>query len=1039
MSESVRSRAIRLALSEALGAAALVVLAALPALAQGKPVRITDLNQFGGPPAVHSEYAVLGDVALFAGRGDTGGIELWRTDGTFAGTVLVLDIRPGEASSEPECLTATESHVYFAATDGAYGRELWRSDGTAAGTEMIADIYPGSKSSHPCSFAEIGSRVVFNARTESGNALWSSDGTEAGTSLIADVRYLNYTGPVTFGGELYFRGFEDDAGWEPWATDGTAAGTRLVKDIVPGPGGSSPYNFAATSQGVLFVTTASADRHVWVSDGTDEGTVPLAGPRETCGEIRVIDDVAYFAAFSLSRCSLFMSDGTFDGGSTFITNVADDDAYSVRAIERLGNTLLYATNDDSLWTHDLDTGEAADLLYSSACYLGFLDRTYYDGDLFFGARVYDRDEFAWRLYRTDGTPEGTRALPPTSPGAKPLVRHIVPLGDRLLFAARTLAHGFEPWITDGTDDGTQLVRDIRTSNSPGVGLATQFRDRIHFQAATEPSWLLRTYGESLRHPKSWSSDGTAAGTGASPWANAAKWTSPIHGDEEQTFFLGSDSPYQWGGDSDLWVYRHESGAIEKLTDGAPFRVPHAWAYPVRHGIVFGADGVFVSDGTVAGTFRVGDDTSPFVGHIGDVALFIVDRDLWRTDGTAAGTTKLADLSVVYDTPVVSLGDHVLFVNGAWPPSLWRSDGTPSGTEQIFQIGGSVHRPAAARIGDVTYWLVRGTTQGGVLIRSDGTSAGTTQVVELPFNPYGPASQLVAAGERLLFAAYDETRGLEPWISDGTAIGTRPLADVNPGTGDSFPTRFHVVDDDVYFVAHDGVHGHELWFSDGTAEGTQLVDDIRPGPDPSNPRSLLTMPFGIAFTANDGLVGRELYRTTCGDGVVDEGEQCDLGADNGGGSCCTRSCRSVFPDADVTAGCGFELDGVQLRRRPGRGTSGDRLQMRARLVGGLPTEGEGRLRLGVSTDSETLAAVSTDDLYCEARARGRLCRSTDGHVRLRAVDRKDGSTSLRLRVRGLELPWPVDAPITVAVGASQARSLRVIAEDCRGDDLRLRCD
>jgi ELWxxDGT repeat protein len=65
------------------------------------------------------------------------GQELWTSDGTAAGTMMVKDINPGAGGSSRGTLTNFNGTLYFSANDGTHGFELWKSDGTAAGTTMV--------------------------------------------------------------------------------------------------------------------------------------------------------------------------------------------------------------------------------------------------------------------------------------------------------------------------------------------------------------------------------------------------------------------------------------------------------------------------------------------------------------------------------------------------------------------------------------------------------------------------------------------------------------------------------------------------------------------------------------------------------------------------------------------------------------------------------------------------------------------------------------------------------------------------------------
>ena len=70
------------------------------------------------------------------------GNELWKTDGTEDGTVMVKDINESAGGSFIYQYAPYKNIFFFTATDATHGRELWKSNGTEAGTAMVKDINP---------------------------------------------------------------------------------------------------------------------------------------------------------------------------------------------------------------------------------------------------------------------------------------------------------------------------------------------------------------------------------------------------------------------------------------------------------------------------------------------------------------------------------------------------------------------------------------------------------------------------------------------------------------------------------------------------------------------------------------------------------------------------------------------------------------------------------------------------------------------------------------------------------------------------------
>jgi len=151
------------------------------------PARLVADIHPGPATSAPSDIVDAGGTILFAADGGGHGVELWRSDGTSAGTFMVKDIRAGPAGSSPRQLTRLGGNVFFVADDGASGLELWKTNGTATGTVLVRDIWPGAKSSNPRELVASGGLVFFAAWDGvHGFELWRSDGTTNGTFMTRD-------------------------------------------------------------------------------------------------------------------------------------------------------------------------------------------------------------------------------------------------------------------------------------------------------------------------------------------------------------------------------------------------------------------------------------------------------------------------------------------------------------------------------------------------------------------------------------------------------------------------------------------------------------------------------------------------------------------------------------------------------------------------------------------------------------------------------------------------------------------------------------
>ena len=372
---------------------------------------------------VSGPFVTIDGVGYFSADDGTHGDELWRTNGTTAGTRMVKNIAPDARNDLSAYVWGTyRGDVVVQASDGSqpgdHGMELWRSDGTAAGTKRMTDVVSGQDDSLFAGVIALGSRLLFISNDGStGLELFTTNGTPGGTSLVEEINptgsILPYPGggvtPARFRGAIWFWAIDEgDHGGELWKSDGTPSATRLVKDIVPGPDSSFVRWFQPlTKTRMVFRAGGNGDEELWVTDGTTAGTKRVKDlyPGSNSSQ-----------AFPLGRI-----------GSTLLM-VADGGPGIGRELYRTDGTKA-----GTRLVKDLAAGAAGS---------NPGDAVVLNGTLYFAATNAKGRE----LWVSDGTAAGTKRISDINPGAASAkVQLLTKVGTRIIFFADDGVHGVEPW------------------------------------------------------------------------------------------------------------------------------------------------------------------------------------------------------------------------------------------------------------------------------------------------------------------------------------------------------------------------------------------------------------------------------------------------------------------------------------------------------------------------------------------------------------------------------------------------------------------
>lgn len=706
---------------------------------------VTSAVQGGSSPG-----AATNDRYFFVGF-EEGRDALMVSDGTEQGTTQLGAWGP-HPSMGPRLLVAGAARVYFVIMESDARTRLWQSDGTETGTFPIAGTDQLGFAVDEIDHAWVGERFVFEAQGHHGIELWSHDGSPG-----VAMKLPAYDDPspvesplISLAQAALFVAANAEGGDEIWTTDGTISGTRVLSDFCAVSCPDLDFVFATGVGEVgLFDLVYDSSMFGWSwltarSDGTTEGT-------------RILSDSALQPSVSIGHAG---------------TAAPVDQGYLVGGWDAAGGGELYHLGDPGgelvlkvNLEPDRDSLDPTDVVAI--------------GDRLYFASASNGDEIAWDLVWPEEVP---RALP-ESPCADGAVRPLASLNGSLLGLGSSWGGRCLLTLDPLSREWRQLPPELRYDFD---GSIVQSGDRAFF---LRPDF----YGD-----QPWATNGTAEGTSQLPVVGLPPYLELAAATTSRLFLRETYSP---GG---LLAVSLESFSWQRVHQPA---IPHN----------FGRG----SEQILAGTDFYFTDREP--GAV---------EALWVSDGTQSGTRvvwrSVAEENVLELFPA---GSTLFFLSSADRVRLWRVENAAPQAELVADLGSSTAASddesarASLVVGGKLYFVAETAASGAELWVTNGTSAGTKLLDLLP-GPKGSAPRWLAeAGSTLFFSADDPLFGTEVWMSDGTEQGSRRLTDIESGSGSAMPERLIGAGGALYFFAEDGVHGRELWALD--ADGAFLP--CAPGP------------------------------------------------------------------------------------------------------------------------------------------------------------------------------------------------------------------
>ena len=813
----------------------------------------------------YASFTVAGHYMYFVSNQ-----ELWKTNGSTKYTVRM------KSFTSISDLTMSGTTLFFTADDGISGPELWKSNGSPASTVRVKDINPGEEGSSPSFLTDVNGTLFFAAHIEGkGTELWRSDGTNGGTVLVKDIRVGRQGSDAAWltnvGGTLYFAANDGKKGHELWKSNGTSAGTEMVKDLRSGAYlGSAPRQLTNVNGTLFFEAKDGAGRELWKSNGTSGTTIRLKDiHRGTASagieNMTAVNNTLFFSATDGTHGQeLWKSDGT-EAGTVLVKDVnpgstgsipRHPDKQSVAQFTNINGVLYFITTTGNRYfiqrsdgtAHGTTTisdvrGRSGDVPQPSF--------TYRNGYVYF---FYFEYHYPTRYYLIKMPYLGSAgSIVATFEVSEDYEERETEFELEMVRLNNAVFFGGRPYMEEENYGGYELIR------SDGTEAGTfPIHDTFVPTRGSFPQEMISVNGLVYFH--------------LYPWLSYSPELYRTDGTPEGTFQIRpSRYYYEWEAvGNDLYFVETDRYAWELYKTSGTLESTRLVTYTPE------------SDGEASMPKGL-TDVNGMLYYFNDLG------ELWKSNGTADGTERIADLYSIKIITNVNGVAYVIAENESNGIELWKT--VSSGSVLVKTIANAhasvpYYHEGALSIGGVLYFLTQ-EDSGYHIWRSDGTSAGTYRMFgqdgfqgnselrliryneKLYFsdgmafystdgNTYAKVAELPslmkfteANGRLILFTVGED--GLLVYGSDGSPEGTELLHKkalemyhISTATIGKYVYYNTIYTPYTYF-------GADLWRTDGTICGTTRVDV-----GTSNPYALGAAGDDLVFGASLPATGNEPY-------------------------------------------------------------------------------------------------------------------------------------------------------------------------------------